>query len=63
VTSLDLLSKYLFIKEFRFDAMLRSNFGHVNSYVGHIKSSRFLNKISNFKIFLTLLYAYGINFL
>jgi len=37
---LDLLSKYLLIMEFGFDAMLYSKLGNKNSDAGHIKCSR-----------------------
>ena len=40
VTSLDLLSKYLLIIEFRFDAMLYSTLGNKIFDAGHIKRSR-----------------------
>jgi len=40
VTSRDLLSKYLFITELRFDTMLYSNLGNKNSDTGHINCSR-----------------------
>jgi len=36
VISLDLLSKYLLITEFRLDAMLYSNLGNKISDAGHI---------------------------
>jgi len=39
VAFLDLLSKYLFIMELRFDAMLYSNLGNKTSDAGHIKCS------------------------
>jgi len=40
VTSLDFRSKYLFIIELRFDAMLCSNWSNANSGAGHIKRPR-----------------------
>ena len=40
MTFVDLLSKYLHIMEFRFEAMLYSNLGKENSDAGHIKCSR-----------------------
>ena len=40
MASFDLLSKYLLIMELRFEAMLYSKLGNVNSVAGHIKCSR-----------------------